>query len=368
MDMGSYTFHSLSLKYNNFRGPSFSVSVGGRKLKSTEMPIISLDVELCADGPASGCRIVFECLYDDERSRWKDDLIRALTVGDKLEVKGGYGGDTAQRTIFYGYVDEFEVSYAGNNPPRLEVTGIDGFGYLMSCKASAYGGQKKPRAVVQELLNKAKSAGYAKSVTVGNLDAFDSVPIVKEKIDDYRFLRIMAERYCVSLLCVAGELIFDDVVSRTRPLMTLHVGTGLLSFRKRLSLRGQVGSVVVWGRDVDQNFIKGEAAQVSLGGPGRTAAQIATKFKNAVRQEYNEYVRTAEECQKLAQARLNAQALDFVSGQGVCVGLPELIPGRYISIRGLDGGTEGDYFLSKVRHQFYQDGYLTSFEVKGARA
>ena len=33
----------------------------------------------------------------------------------------------------------------------------------------------------------------------------------------------------------------------------------------------------------------------------------------------------------------------------------------------LDGDTVGDYFITKVRHQFGSGGYLTQFEVKGAK-
>ena len=57
-----------------------------------------------------------------------------------------------------------------------------------------------------------------------------------------------------------------------------------------------------------------------------------------------------------------------MAGEGTCVGIPELIPGRFISVKGLDGDTEGSYFLSRVRHRFTGEGYYTQFEVKGARA
>ena len=105
-----------------------------------------------------------------------------------------------------------------------------------------------------------------------------------------------------------------------------------------------------------------------MGGSGKSAAQIASKFKQTALREYNEYVRTEKECVELAQARLDSLALNFVSGEGTCVGIPELIPGRFISVKGLDGDTEGSYFLSRVRHRFTGEGYYTQFEVKGARA
>ena len=364
MDKGSYTFQALSSKYEDFRGPAFTIKVDGTKLNSAEMPIASLEVELSADGSAGGCHFSVESLYDFSQSKWINNLAKTIQVGAKLEVLGGY---VKQELIFYGYVDEYSMEYSGSAPPRLAVTGMDGFGYLMSCQEPIYGGKKTPQKVVEEILTKAVSAGYAKSKTVGTLSGFD-VPVIKERLDDYKYLRLMSERYCMSLFSVAGELIFDNVVANSSPLISLTVGMGLLDFQRRLSLQGQVGEVEIWGRDEKQNFIKGVAKSVSIGGSGKSAVQLAPKFKQTALREYNEYVRTEKQCVELAQARLDSRALEFVSGSGTCVGIPELIPGRYITIKGLDDDTEGSYFITRVRHRFTGEGYYTQFEVKGAKA
>ena len=58
----------------------------------------------------------------------------------------------------------------------------------------------------------------------------------------------------------------------------------------------------------------------------------------------------------------------LVSGGGSCIGIPELIPGRYNKIDGGDDQSNGSYFLTKVRHIFDIDGYKTEFEIKGAKA
>lgn len=363
MDKGSYTFQALSKKYEDFRGPAFTIKVDGTAIKSAETPIVSLEVELCADGSAGGCHFTVESLYDFEHSQWINSLSKTIKVGAKLEITAGY---VKQEEIFYGYVDEFSMEYQGAAPPRLSVTGIDGFGFLMSCQEPMFGEQKEPRKVVEDILQKAVRAGYAKKATVGALSGF-TVPNVKQRSSDFNYLRLLAKRYCVSLLAVDGELIFDDV-RKGGSLITLTAGAGLLEFHKRTSLQGQVGKVEIWGRDVNQAFIKGSANSVSLSGAGKTAVELAPKFKEATLREYSEYVRTEQECITLAQARLDAQALEFVSGRGVCVGLPELIPGRFLTIAGLDGDIEGDYFLSKVRHRLTGNGYFTIFEVKGAKA
>lgn len=144
---------------------------------------------------------------------------------------------------------------------------------------------------------------------------------------------------------------------------------GLLSFTRRLSLHGQVGKVVVWGRDVNQKFIKGESSKVTAPGKGKSALDTAPKFKTAVLREFCEYVRTAQECKDLAQARLDAIAMGYVSGEAVCIGMPELIPGRYFEVESLDGQIDGTYFITKVHHRMSsEEGYVTQLEFKGAKA
>lgn len=364
MDKSSYTLTALKTKYDSFFAPAFSVKIEGKELKSGEYAMMRLEVELCADGSAGSCHFTVGSEYDREKEMWLDNLAKTIKVGARLEIKGGY---VKTEPIFYGYVDEFTLDYSGHESPRISVSGMDGFGFLMNCQEPIYGGQKKPRQVVEDILGKAVAAGVAKSKTVGALAESD-VPPVKEQLDDFKYLRMLAERYCMNLICVDGELVFDSVINSTSPIITLSAFTDLLGFSKRMSLHGQVGSVTVWGRDVNQKFIQGTADKVSLGGEGKTATQIASKFAQAVRREYCEYVRTEDECKKLAQARLNSLALDFVSGQGICPGLPELIPGRYIKITDLDDDTAGSYFISKVRHRFdTREGYVTFFEVKGAK-
>mgnify|MGYP001030358070 CR=1 FL=1 len=364
MDKGSYTFKALSTKYEDFRGPAFTIKVDSTTFKSVEIPVVSLEVDLCADGSAGGCHFSVESLYDNEHSKWINNVAEVIQVGAKLEIQGGY---IKQETIFYGYVDEFFMAHSGSEPPRLEVTGIDGFGYLMACQEPIYGGKKKPKTVVEDILKKAKSAGYAKSYTVGDLTGFD-IPILKEKMDDFKYLRVLAERYCMSVFAVDGELIFDNVIKNSSSLLDLTAGAGLLDFQKRFSLQGQVGQVEIWGRDANQKFIKGAATSVSIGGAGKTAVQLAPKFKQTALRENNEYVRTEKECVEMAQARLDAIALNFISGRGTCVGIPELIPGRFVTIKGLDEDTAGSYFVTKVHHRFSQQGFYTQFEVKGAKA
>ena len=76
---------------------------------------------------------------------------------------------------------------------------------------------------------------------------------------------------------------------------------------------------------------------------------------------------TAAGLKRVAQAIFNERSMEFVSGRGSCIGLPELVPGRYLKIDGMDKHTNGLYFISRVVHRYSEQGFTTDFELKGAR-
>ena len=364
MDWGTYTFDALDKKYDGFSAPFFEIIIGGKKLFEKEIIVTSLEVEQSADGTAGGCSFVIDGTYNFEQSRWENQALDIVKPGAELQIRGGYVRD---KELFYGFIDDYSIEYQEDEAPRLTVTGLDGLGYLMSFREPMYGGKKQAAEIVKSILQKSVSAGFAKKVTMGILPAFEA-PILKEQVDDWKFLNLMAQRCGVTLFALDGELIFDSVVSRSTPLLTLSLGKGLFSFKKRVSLAHQVGKVEIWGRDVNQKAIKGVASSVSVGGSGKTAAELVPDLNKTVLREYSEYARTQEECTKLAQNRLDGIAMGLVTGEGSCIGLPELIPGRYLKIDGGDDKTNGTYFITKVCHRITTDAYITSFEVRGAKA
>lgn len=366
MDKGSYRIDALEKKYEGFLGPAIEIKLGGTKLDSSSIPISSLNVEMSADGSAGSCTFTVDSLFDYETGSWNTRMIKNLKVGTKLEVYGGY---VKKDLLFYGYVDECSMDYVSGGAPRIMVSGVDGLGYLMNCRDDYYAGEKTAAAAVKEILSRCVTAGFAKKVTVSpSLKDFET-PILKEEgMDDFTFLKILAERFGMVLMCLEGELIFDSLWESGRPLIELEMGRGLLSFQRRLSTHGQVGKVTIWGLDKNNKPVAGVADKVSAAGKGKTAAETFTSLKKAVLKEGSEFAMTKEECTRLAQAKLNGISMGYVQGGGQCIGIPELIPGRYIGIKGLGDESTREFFVSRVIHSFSERGYFTRFEVKGAKA
>ena len=318
MDKATYKYIDLANKYDDFSAPAFEITLGGKELSRAKATVTELEVELNADGTAGGCSFSIEGLYDYEQSSWNSEIASLIEVGAELTVKAGY---VKKEEVFYGYVDDYAMEFSPEGAPRIQVSGIDGLGYLMSCRQPLYAGQRKAAEIIKSVLNKAVSAGFARSVTVGSLKDYE-VPLVKEQLDDWRYLQLMAQRYGASLMVVDGEMVFDTTMSNTKEILTLTMGVGLERFCKRVSLAHQVGEVEIYGRDVNQKPIHAAVNTVTVGEGSKSAAQIVSAFKKASLREYSEFARTEEECRKLAQNRLNGIAMGFVSGDGQCVGIP----------------------------------------------
>lgn len=366
MDTAEYKFKALESKYDGFLAPAFEITVGRHKIDSAKIPISSLEVTIEAGESAGGCSFEIESQYDYEKGSWADDLLDIIAVGEKLIIKGGY---VSKKEIFYGFVDDVVIDYSADAAPRIQVNGIDAKGLLMGATDNKYMSEKSATAIVKEILGDCVSKGYAKKMTVGAITDFKA-QLIQEEMDDYKFLCKLAEIYNVCFMVIDGEIIFENLMQKTKLLLTLTLGVNLLSFRKALSVKDQVGKVTVYSVDpTTLEAIEGSATDTSISGSGEEAGDHAKAFDSIVEKEVNYFVTTPEECKRLAQAQFDAKAFSFVAGSGRCLGIPELIPGRYIKIDGLDKKSSDQYFISKVTHEYSsENGYFTSFEVKGAKS
>ena len=366
MDKAEYKFKALEDKYGGFLGPAFTITVGSTEIDSSKVPISSLSVDIDSGG-AGGCRFVLEAMYDYENSKWASEMLDTIEVGAKITIQAGY---VAKKQIFFGFVDDFTIEYSSEGAPRLSVNGIDAKGYLMSAKGQKYLSKESTKSVIEAILNECVSKGYAESVDVGAITEYEA-ELIKTEIDDYKFLLLLAGVYNMQFVVINGEIIFKHLMSDTKAILTLTLGVSLLSFSKKMSLKNQVGKVVVYGIDPKtKKPISGEASSTSIsGGSGEEASGTATSFSGVTEKESNMFVSTPEECQTLAQARFDARAFEYVKGSGKCIGIPEIIPGRYIELEGLDDRSSDTYFITKATHDYSSEqGYFTSFEVKGAKS
>lgn len=290
-------------------------------------------------------------LLDDDR----------FPVGATLEI--GLGREEPPERVLKGEVTSLEMDLRPDGP-LVTVRGYDGSHRLHRERKS-----RTFRNVSDSDIASRVARDYGLTPRV------DSTPEVHEHVfqdnlSDWEFLHQRANRVGFELFVDDGKLTFRKPVSTTAP--EQEMGRTLSRLQLRLSAPTQAEEVVVKGWDpASKRELTGRASRPSqrasigerLGG-GEMAQRMGTgRFVLA-----EQPVRTQGEADALAQSLYDEIAGDFLRLEGVCLGDPNLRPGRRINLKNLGKRFDGEYYLSAVTHRVTpHDGYLCHFTVSGRR-
>lgn len=153
--------------------------------------------------------------------------------------------------------------------------------------------------------------------------------------------------------------------------LTLEWGKDLISFSPRLSTHNLPTEVTVRGcqtsRERGKEPIVGTARvgdeRVSLG--DRTGQQVVQQaFGDSHLLVEDHDVASPQEATEMARARLEAEGMRYIVGEGACVGNPELRSRTVIELRGLGERFSGLYYVTSTTHRINGSGYLTDFSVE----
>lgn len=315
-----------------------------------------------ARNEAGSCEMVFAGMYSAKQSKMLDDMLDLLEIGQKVEVSGGYGTPVV---LFVGLVVHTNFQYTEEGV-RICVTAMDATWTLRGGPKTLTDEDEDPNRLIKELLGKCTEKGYAKLGKIDNISA-EKLRLVQARLDDGQLLQLLARRAGCTFAIVHGQVLFTELYTKTSPLITLTYGNNLVSFQKETDVDKQVGKILVTAIGPDQMPMQASATSVTIPSTGKMAAidTVAT-IKKKLADFEDPLSLTPEGLQKVAQAIFNERAMGFVRGSGVCVGLPELVPGRYLKVDGMDSHTNGVYFITRVVHRYGSDGFTTRFSVGGA--
>jgi uncharacterized protein len=129
-----------------------------------------------------------------------------------------------------------------------------------------------------------------------------------------------------------------------------------------------VDHVIVRGHDPKtRELIEARAgagdADATLGGPEKGPQVTTGAFGAREQVVVDQPVASQTEAAQLAKAIYSRRALEFVTGTGTAVGLPELKAGRVVRLLGL-GRFSGRYYVTRSTHSIGASGYVTSFAAR----
>ncbi len=354
-----YTFDKLSAKYNDFKVPTYKISIDSKDLLSEGYLILrELTIDLTCGNEAGGC--IFEILgaYDPiKRSFLPDIKDKYFQLGKKVSVDIGY---IKTVNVFKGYISAV-VFRVGQDIPSVKVECTDVKGVMMNCRTTEQRTETALGDVVSNILKNQTYKNFYDGVKV------DSVETPERKTEiagesDFDFLVRLADRINYEFFVCQGKVYFRRPMPLKTPLLELEWGYNVFSFERRDSLEGQVLELEVRSSDAGKGkLISGIAKSDMQIGSGASAKKALQKLKKVV---IDSSVGSEQEARSRAEELLKRLNHSYTAARIECVGIPEIVPGRFIKVKKLGDGLDGNYYILRVNHTIGEDFYSTRIEAR----
>jgi len=347
--------------------PAFQVTVNGQDLdqKDEAKPI---EVVYNDNVDAADFFSVRLGLVDNAVGQpgWIDDSL--YKEGGKVRIKMGHEG-RALKTMIEGEITGVEVFFSSRRPETLVLQGYDRHHRLRRGRKSRTFQNMTDSDIAHRI------AGEHGLSLRGDSTSVRFEHIYQNNLTDFDFLRMRGARIGYEVEIENTNLYFRKSQEARSKVTTLTWGDpeedDLISFSPRLSTANQVSEVTVRGwNPKEKKEIVGRArvgdettrmAGTSSGGQATTSAFGPVKTVVVDHPIFDQ-----GEADALAKARFNDLSLSYISGDGVCLGNPDIRAGEVIEVKGFGRRFSGLYYVVSSNHVCGRGGggYRTEFSVR----
>lgn len=341
--------------------PSFDVLINGSPLPvdaTTHVISITVDSDVNLPGMFT---MTFTGLNEQAGAiAWLDDQ-KLFGIGNVVEVKLGYVDHLT--TLIVGEITGLEPEFTCNSLPSFLVRGYDRRHRLQRGRKVRTFVQQRDSDIAAQIASEVGLTAETRDSEV----VHDYV--LQANQSDWEFLQTRASQIQYEVVVENKTLFFRPVGNAESEALTLTLENGLLEFYPRLSSMGVVSEVTVRGwNPKDKTELVGQAKtgdEVSTMAGEKSGAAIAeSAFSTAVGRVSDCPIMNQAEADQIAKARFNQGVLEFITGEGVCLGNTNLQSGKLIKIDGIGKRFSGQYYVTSASHRYGSRGYYTHFTVR----
>ena len=379
--MATYTYANLKSKYDNFHHPVIVLKVNGKDFAKNKAGLVvsDIEVELTSGFEASIASFMIYNTFDTDNSCYRINDIKAyIMLGSSVEIALGY--EKEAQIVFCGYISRVNFVYEEGDMPGVRVTAMDVKGAMMASNYSRQLTATTYGEAVREILNKGpymsmSGSQIIKQVVVSDTPDKPLVPPVPPKASDrtvemvaesdYEFCVKAAKKYNYEFFTECGNVYFRPAKSNTEIVMAMGPAEGLRFFDIEYDITGLVETVKARSTDV------GKAKLIEAQQKMNNKISIGNKAKKFVKKSEKVYLDATITSKEEAENRVNSLVEEisyrFGTLECVCIGLPELLPGKFFELKSMGSPPENKFYLHRVVHRMNQDeGFTTKLYGKAA--
>jgi phage protein D len=181
---------------------------------------------------------------------------------------------------------------------------------------------------------------------------------------DYEFVIKAAKKFNYEFFTIGGNVVFRKAKANTQELGNIVPHSTIISFDIGYDITGVVGQVVVRTLDI------AKASKVEVKKKNANKFSLGSKAKPLISSQSYVYIDSAIESQKDAENRaayiLEETSYRLGTLSMTFKGIPELVPGRFISLKNFGAGASNKFYITDVSHHFDGFNYTTTIFGKAA--
>ena len=368
-DQQNLTYDKLKSKYYEFANPRAKIELDGKEFagENGDMIVNDIHIELVSGFEASIASFRIYNVYDAESGEFRyDEISEQIVLGKSVVISLGYLNKLEK--VFVGFIAGVDFCYEGEGHlPYIEVSAMDikgimmGGSYASQCTADHYSGAVKEIFNRTAYQNLKSGGGYtdcrvdetADKKTGGDKNKVSDYTVEMVSESDYDFVVKAAKKFNFEFFVDRGRIYFRKAKSNTTTLMTIGSGKGLRKFNVGYSLTGLVATVEARAMDAGQGKIITAKEKYPEAGKSISTGNQAKKLLGDGTKVYiDPTIKSQSQAEARAAALKEQMSYRLGNLEGTCVGLPDLVPGRFIKLSGLGGPTENRFYLTEVVHDF----------------
>ncbi len=284
--------------------------------------------------------------------------------GSEVKIKMGYEGGTQE--MMTGEITGIEPEFTEEEALTMTIRGYSRLHRLCRGRMTRSFKKMKDSQIAEKI---AQENGLTAEVE----DTKITHPyIFQNNLSNLDFLLERAQAIGYELSVDKKKLNFRKSAETASPVAELSFGENertLREFNPRLSTAFQLTNVEARYWDTKSKKEVVSSAKVgdettSMEGKNSGPSVSDSIFGEAKIIIGNLDMTSQAEAENIAKAKYNQHALNYISGEGLSIGTPEIKAGTVVKLNGLGERFSGSYYISASTHTIEDGIYMTSFSVR----
>lgn len=336
---------------------SFKLLLNGSELSNDLLPAVegvTLEDEIYLPAMFS---IKFN-IVDFLKGEWRGIDLNTIKVGDVAKISMGIESAVEMMT---GEITSLDIAFGDFS--FMEIRGYD------RLHRFRFGTMRRSFKDMKDS-DIASSIASEISLTPKVDDTGTVYPYVfQNNQSNYEFLLERAKRIGYEMLVDDKTFLFRKSQEDKTPELTLEYGIDIQSFSAQIKTLTEGSKVEVRGwsikdkKEITSTASKGsETTKMSGKESGYEISEKA--FIPSSVSVVDDVIVDSTDAENIAKARYNMMLREFLTGEGVCAGSPQIRAGKTIEIKGLGERFSGTYYVVSSVHSINEKGYTTTFRVR----